>query len=199
MFFTDDKILPPSVENDKVWNDKLMLEHMQKISIPKFLSLFDRFPKPAFGSIGISKDPVNRWSNYVGHAEIFKKSESTPRVTNNELILFSCWSKKDALRYEYLMQHHTIQKGGKFFNLLGHRMNPQFIREPKVQDIKREPYHVYCQFSRSPFSLSKSKSDHPLASLAVPSTSTTSSSKKSRSRVSASSSSESKSKPKKKN
>lgn len=152
--FIDDKVLPPSEDDDKIWTDTMMIEHMRKVSIPKFVSLFDRFPQPTFGTIGMSRTPVNRWSSYVGCAEVYGKSESSPRVKNNELILFSCWSKSVALRYEFLMQSHTIQKNGIFYDLLGHRMNPQSILEPKGIETTREPHYVYCQFSRSPFTLS---------------------------------------------
>lgn len=104
-----------------------------------------------------TRTPVNRWSSYVGCAEVYGKSESSPRVKNNELILFSCWSKSIPLRYEYLLQLHSIRENEKFYNLLGHRMNPQSIREPTKNDTTREAHYVYCQFTRSPFTFSYKK------------------------------------------
>lgn len=126
---------------------------MKNVSIPKFVLLFDRYPKPVFGSIGATKNPTIRWGNYGGCAEVCGKAESNPRVKNNELILFSCWSKFVARRYEYLMQFHTIGISGKFYKLIGHQMNPQKIVKPKANETNtaREAYYVYCQFTRSPF------------------------------------------------
>jgi hypothetical protein len=58
--------------------------------------------------------------------------------------------------YEYLAQHHTIDKDGKYYAEFKDRMNDQCVVKPLIEDDGvRVPHYVYFKASRSPFTLRK--------------------------------------------
>lgn len=131
--------------------------------------MYARFPEGAFLSIGMTSDPIRRFTEYRKHWEVYRNHEASPRMKNDEFILFRCWSKEEGFKYEYLLQKHTILEDGEFHSVFGSRMNQQLIRKPSIKSTIKAPHYVYAKVSRVPFTF-KFEPSHLPAKTANPST-----------------------------
>lgn len=181
-FFKRDKIIPPTDEDIEM-NEDQMMAHIRKHTIEKLKALFARFPKDAFGIIGMTSDPIRRFTEYRKHSEVYQKHEASPRMKNDEFILFRCWSKKEALRYEYLLLKHTILEDGELHSVFGSRMNRQVVWKPTYKSKIKGLHYVYFHATRVPFTFrndSANKTLAPSSSSKKPMTSKTPATKRSR-------------------
>lgn len=152
--FTD-KIAPPTDADDKEWTQDTMMDRIREISIPQLRVLFDKFPQGAYGTIGMTSDPLDRFCHYRKFPQFYRRHETTPYIEKEELILYKCWTRKQARMYEYLLQRHFILDDGEFYEEFGQRMNQQAVLKPSEElSEKKVAHYVYFQASRTPFTFS---------------------------------------------
>jgi len=84
----------------------------------------------------------------------FLKTQSCNRfVEAEDFVLFKCWSRDDALQYEYLLQLNMQREGGIFVEEFIDRCNKQLIQKPRRNKAQQEPEasYVYARLTRVEF------------------------------------------------
>jgi hypothetical protein len=146
---------PPLEEKEKKWSEREMMEYIRRITIPQLRRLIARFPPGALLLIGQTENVRIRDQRYNIHAVTIRRAELEPFMELNEMILFRCWTRYDALLFEYLLQHHTIDESGEFHGEFGDRVNHQFHTRPTQTEENTQnsqPYYVYLKATRQPWS-----------------------------------------------
>jgi hypothetical protein len=151
--FQSDKVKPPTTTDDRNWSEKEMMTHIREITSPKIRSLFSRFPNGALGYVGMTSHPTERFTEHAATLcvvagkqvpVIYQNQEATPVVDIEDLILFKCYKKSQALNYEFLLQFHLVDKKGKFNAEFGRRMNWMRPAKPTIKlNEKKQPHIVY--------------------------------------------------------
>jgi hypothetical protein len=136
--------------------DRQMMQHIRDVTADQLEAILNRFPEGGLGYIGCTSKPIERFTTHAGvmcfidgpyrrqKSIIFEKDEANPTIDNNELILFRCCWKSQALLFEYLLQWHCVDRKGELHKRFGSRMN--VMRPARTQAIVHEEkvaHYVY--------------------------------------------------------
>ena len=130
-----------------------MMKLIRSETIPKMREIFSRYPQPCFGIVGMTSNVSKRFATYNVNWQVYMRNKCNPYMDLDECILFRCWNKYSALKFEYLVQKSTIRNDGEFFKEFSTRMNNQTIRKPTITpgSLREKEYFVYLRTSRVPF------------------------------------------------
>ncbi|CAG9798177.1 unnamed protein product [Chironomus riparius] len=154
LYFRSDIVSKPLEESkSKTWTHAQMLEHMKEIGVPKLRALLQLHPNKALITIGQTHDIKERFKSYSCNWQVYKNFEFDRYIEFDSYVLFKCWSRFEALWYEYLLQVNTQTPSGIFFNEFGTRSNKQRIQKPGIvkEDCEESDYYVYVRCTRKPF------------------------------------------------
>jgi hypothetical protein len=145
-------IIPPPIEEfHKKWSDDEMMAFIREFTLPQIRRFLMRFPAGALLIIGQTKDVKQRNADYNSYAVVYRHSDVQPFIEYNDMITFRCWTRYEALRFEYLLLYHTLDPEGEFYSEFQEHVNKQSYNIPTQTEENSEPtrpHFVYLKATK---------------------------------------------------
>lgn len=145
---------PDMSEKEKEWSEEEMMEFIRAKTLPKLRNFAKRFPPGALMLFGQTEFPKIRDAQYNMFKAVYRRDTLSPFMDINEQFIFECWSRFDALLFEFLIQRHTIDEDGEFYAEFGAHVNQQEHHRPTFTEeigVKDKPYYCYIKMTKKPW------------------------------------------------